>query len=170
MNECEEWLKECLLVFPEIKRKKPEIDYKNISSKKLGYVSARLEKKLDFDPEALLLGKETSICEKKSKPKEFKIFINSRLKEIGNIALRKEIVQNIIIHELLHIENEDLFTISKDYNRRKKKKIHVNGFEQEVFNRYNNLRALKGIMQIQKKEHLDIAIQRILETIKWFEK
>lgn len=89
---------------------------------------------------------------------------------IGNIALRKQIVQKIIIHELLHIENEDLFTLSKEYNRRKKKKIHVNDFDEEVFKRYNQLRELKGIMQIQRKEHLDIAIQRILETIHWFEK
>lgn len=44
MNECEEWLKECLLVFPEIKRKSIRIDYKEISSKRLGYVSAKIEK------------------------------------------------------------------------------------------------------------------------------
>ena len=43
MNECEEWLKECLLVFPEIKRKKINIDYKRIVSKKLGYVSAKID-------------------------------------------------------------------------------------------------------------------------------
>jgi len=170
MNECEEWLKECLLVFPEIKRKKICISYKEISSKKLGYVSAKIEKKLDFNPEALLLGEDSHIKEKKSKPKEFKIFINSKLNRVSNIALRKEIVQNIIIHELLHIGNEDLFTLSKEYNRRKKKKIHVNDFKDEVFNRYNKLRESKGIMQIQKKEYLDIAVHRILETIKWFEK
>lgn len=170
MSECEEWLKECLLVFPEIKRKKLSIDYKEHLSKKLGCVSAKIEKKLDFNPEALLLGEETTISEKKSKPGEFKIFINSRLQRIGNIALRKQIVQNIIIHELLHISNEDLFTLSKEYSRRKKKKVHINDFEEEVFNRYNKLRELRGIMQIQKKEHLDIAIQRILETIRWFEK
>ena len=169
MNECEEWLKECLLVFPETKRKKICIDYKEIASKKLGYVTAKIEKKLEFNPEALLLGEETSIKEKKSEPKEFKLFINSRLNRIRNTALRKQIVQSIIIHELLHILNEDLFTLSKKYGRRKKKKIHVNDFEEEVFNRYNKLRELKGIMQIQKKEHLGIAIQKILETINWFE-
>ena len=170
MSECEEWLKECLLIFPEIKRKKICIDYKEISSKKLGYVSAKIEKKLDFNPEALLLGEETPIKEKKSKPKEFNIFINRKLHRIGNIALRKQVVQNIIIHELLHISNEDLFTLTKKYGRRKKKKIHVNEFEEEVFSRYNALRKLRGIMQIQKREHLEMAIQKILESIRWFEK
>lgn len=170
MNECEEWLKECLLVFPEIKRKKIGIDYKEISSKKLGYVSAKIKRKLDFNPEALLLGEKVPIKEKKLKPKEFKIFINHRFHRIENTALRKQVVQNIIIHELLHIGNEDLFTLSKDYNRRKKKKIHVNDFENEVFNRYNQLRVSREIMPIQKKEHLDMAIQKILETIKWSEK
>lgn len=170
MNECEEWLKECFLVFPDIQRKKIHIDYKEISSKKLGYVSAKIERKLDFNAEALLLGEEAPITEKKIKPKEFKIFINRQMHKIGNIALRKQIVQNVILHELLHIENEDLFTISKVYSRRKKKKIHIHEFEEEVFERYNKLRSLKGIAQIKQKEHLDLAIQKILETINWFEK
>ena len=169
-KECEEWLKECLLVFPEIKRKKISIDYKEIKSKKLGYVSARIERKVDFDPEALLLGEDTRINEKKVKPKDFRIFINNKFNRINNTALRKQIVQNVIIHELLHIMNEDLFTLSKEYNRRKKKKIHINSFEEEVFNRYNKLRELKSVILIQKKEHLDIAIQRILKSISWFEK
>lgn len=170
MDECKGWLDECMEVFPEIRRKKIEIGYKKIASKRLGYVSAKIEKTVDFDPEALLLGEETKIKQGKKKPKEFKIFINSKFEKIKNIALRKQIVQNVIIHELLHISNEDLFTLSKEFNRRKKKKIHVNDFEEEVFKRYNKLRELKGIMQIQKKEHLDIAISRILESINWFNK
>jgi len=169
MNECEEWLKQCFLVFPEIKRKNISIDYKKISNKKLGYVTAKIEKKLDFNPEALLLGEEITVKEKKSKPRDFKIFINDKICRIKNIALRKQIAQTIIIHELLHIQHEDLFTISKQFGKRKKKKIHVIDFEQEVFTRYNKLRELKGIMQIQKREYLDIAIHRILEIINWHE-
>jgi len=168
MDELIDWLDECLLVFPEIKRKKININYKKIASKRLGYVSAKIEKSLNFDAEALLLGEYTKINEVKKKPKDFKIFINSRFQKIGNIALKKQIVLQVIIHELLHIMDEDLFTISKDYNKRKKKKIHVNDFKEEVFNRYNKLRELKGIIQIQKKEHLDIAISKILENIGWF--
>ncbi|HIH31586.1 TPA: hypothetical protein HA235_02665 [Candidatus Woesearchaeota archaeon] len=166
-DECNEWMKECLLVFPELKRKKLKISYKKISPKTLGYVSANIEKKLDFDPEALLLGEETQIKEKKSRPKDYAIFINDKLQRIANIALRKELVQNIIIHELLHVNNDDLFTLSKGYDRRKKKKIHVNGFDNDVFTRYNQLRGIKGIMKIEKKEHLDIAVHKILETIRW---
>lgn len=113
------------------------------------------------------IGRETSVREKKIKPKEFKIFINAKLTKISNTPLRKEAIQNSIIHELLQVENEDLFTIAKEYNRRKKKKLHVNDFEQEVFSRYNQLRRSKGIMPIEKKEHLDIAIQRILESTGW---
>jgi hypothetical protein len=169
-NECKDWMKECLIVFPEIKKKKIEISYKKIISKKLGYVSAKIEKNYDFNPEELLLGKNICIKEKRKKPKEFKIYINDKLVKIKNIALRKEIVQNIIIHELLHIANDDLFTLSKNINKRKKKKIHVNHFEEQIFKRYNKLREIKGIMQIQKKEHLDIAISRILESINWFKK
>ncbi|MFH1052871.1 MAG: hypothetical protein V1740_00470 [Candidatus Woesearchaeota archaeon] len=165
-----EWLNEILEVFPEIKRKKIYVDYKKISSKRLGYVSAKIPRDYDLDPEALLLGETNSVRKKNVKPKEFKILINEKMNKIKNVALRKQIVQHILIHELLHIANEDLFTLSKEYNRRKKKKIHVNEFEEEVFTRFNKLRELKGIMQIQKREHLDIAIHRILESINWFAK
>ena len=88
------------------------------------------------------------------------------MQKIKKEILRKEIVQHILIHELLHIENEDLITISKNYNKRKKKKIHINKFDEEIFNRYNKLRKLKGIMQIQKREYLDMAIKKILKSVK----
>lgn len=169
-NECSEWLNEVKLVFPNLKSKKIFCDYKKMSQKRLGYISTKIERKLDFDPEALLLGEQTKIRKRSLKPKEFSVFINSDLQKIKNLALRKQIVQHILIHELLHIEGEDLITLSKEYNRRKKKKVHINDFEEEVFNRYNQLRELKGIMQIQKKEHLDVAVQRILESINWFKK
>lgn len=167
MNECSDWLDETRVVFPQIKRKKIKSDYKAMSHKKLGYVSAKVEKRLDFDATALLLGEDTRVNQKKIRPKEFKIYINVGLQKIKNIALRKQIVQYILIHELIHIENEDLLTLSKEYNRRKKKKIHTHDFENDVFKRFNELRASKGIMQIQKSEHLEIAMQRILESINW---
>lgn len=169
-NECAEWTNEVKEVFPNLGRKKISADYKTMSGKRLGYVKAKIEQKLDFNPEALILGESNKVQKRRLKPKEFKILINQDLQKIKNPALRKEIVQNILIHELLHIESEDLITLSKDYSRRKKKKIHVNDFEEEVFNRYNRLRELKGIMQIEKREHLDIAIQRILESINWHKK
>jgi len=170
MNELEEWSNECLSVFPEIKRKKIAISYKKITAKRLGYVSAKIEKEIDFDAEALLLGEDINIKEKKKKPKEFKIFINDRFENIKNTALRRQIVQYVIIHELLHIANDNLFTLSKEFNRRKKKKIHINDFDEDVFIRFNKLRESKGIMQIEKRKHLDMAIQRILESIGWFKK
>lgn len=167
-EEIKEWLSEVMQVFPNIKRKKITTDYKKIKSRKLGYVTAKIEQKLDFDPEALILGEQNKVKKRNLKPNEFRIFINQDLKRIKNPALRKEIVQNILIHELLHIESEDLITLSKDYSKRKKKKIHVKDFDDEVFNRYNKLRKLKGIMQISERKHLDVAISRILESINWY--
>lgn len=169
-NECVEWVNEVKEIFPNLNRKKISVDYKKMSGRRMGCVKAKIEQKLDFDPEALILGESNKVQKRRLKPKEFKILINQDLQKIKNPALRKEIVQNILIHEMLHIESEDLITLSKDYSRRKKKKIHVNDFEEEVFNRYNQLRELKGIMQIEKREHLDIAIQRILESINWHKK
>src|SRR3989338_5452874 len=125
MSECKEWLEEVREVFPELKRKRIVADYRSMSHKKLGFVSAKIEKTMNFDADALLLGEDTTVRHKKIKPKEFKIFANAQLQRIKNIALRKQIVQSILIHELTHIENEDLFTLSKEYGRRKQKKVHV---------------------------------------------
>ena len=162
-----EWLLEARDVFPSLDKKAITSEYKKMSPRRLGCVRAKIEQKLDFDPEALLLGQKTTVRKKLTKPSEFRIFINSSLQKIGNVALRKEVAQSILIHELLHIEAEDLVTLSKEYSRRKKKKIHVNQFEDEVFKRFNMLREKKGIMQIEKKEHLEAALSRILASIRW---
>lgn len=169
-NECPEWLYEVRQIFPKLDKKVILSEYKDMSGRRLGYVSANISHKLDFNPENLILGKNTEVKKIIEKPHEFSVFINSDLQKIKNIALRKEIVQNIMIHELLHIESEDLITISKDFSRRGKKKIHIHDFKEEIFNRYNKLREIKGIMKIEKREHLEIAISRILESIKWYKK
>lgn len=170
MEECMEWLAEARNVFPSLDKKVVLAEYKRLGRKSLGCVKARIEQKTVFNPEDLLLGKSSEVRKVRVKPKEFTILINQDLQKVRNIALRKEIVQSIMMHELLHIEQEDLVTLSKDYGRRKKKKVHINEFEEEVFERYNKLRETKGIMQIEKKEHLEIAIQRILESINWYKR
>ena len=170
MQELNLWLSEVKRVFPKLIRKSISVDYKSISKKKLGYVKAKIEQKLDFDAESLLLGQKTEMKKQLKIPSDYKIFINQELLKIKNTALRRQIVQHILIHELLHIENHDLITLSKDYNRRKQKKIHLDECENEIFKRFNQLRALDNIMEIEKREHLEIAISRILEGINWFEK
>ncbi|MCG2718399.1 MAG: hypothetical protein L6408_06155 [Nanoarchaeota archaeon] len=165
IEECMLWLDEIRQPFPKLDKKVILAEYKKMSKKSLGFVKAKIEQKIDFDPEALLLGKNPKIKKKRTKPSEFKIFINQELQKIKNEALRKQVVQSIMVHELLHIENEDLVTLSKDYRRRKKKKIHTKYFEEEYFKRFNQLRKMKGIMEIEKKEHLNIAINKILQSI-----
>ena len=164
-SELASWLDETMQVFPEIKRRAVKIRYKPMSMKTLGRVNAKIEQKLDFDPEALLLGEKQNIRKRRLKPKEFVIQMNSRIQAVKNEALRKEIVQYVILHELLHIKGEDLLTISKDYSRRKKKRIHVSAFESEVFRRFNELRRMRGIMEIEKLEHLEAAVSRIWESV-----
>ena len=165
ISELASWLDETMQVIPEIKRGKVKIEYKPMSAKALGLVKAKIEQKLDLDSEALLLGKKQNIRKRRLKPKEFVIQINERIQRVKNEALRKEIVQYVILHELMHIKGEDLLTISKDYSRRKKKRIHVAEFEDEVFKRFNELRRIRGIMEIEKKEHLETAISRIWQGV-----
>lgn len=162
-----EWLHEARDVFPLLDKKAITSEYKKMGTNRLGCVKAKIEQKLGFDHEALLLGQGPNIRKTIAKPSEFRIFINSSLQKVGNIALRKQVVQSILMHELLHIEGEDLLTLSKQYSRRKKKKIHVKDFENVVFRRFNMLREKKGILQIEKKEHLDIALRRIMDSVRW---
>ncbi len=169
-EECMEWLHETRTIFPKLDNKIILTEYRKMSNKKLGYVSAKIEQKLDFNPESLLLGEPTIMRRKIKKPQEFKVYINQKLQDIENSALRKEIVQHILIHELLHIELDDLVSLSKQYKRRKRKKIHTREFEEEIFRRFNILREKKGITKIEKIKHLEIAIHKILDSINWFEK
>jgi len=47
-------------------------------------------------------------------------------------------------------------------------RIHINDFENEIFERYNKLRELKSLPKIKEKRYLDIAISKILETIRFY--
>ena len=118
-----EWLLEARDVFPSLDKNAITSEYKKMSRNRLGCVRAKIEQKLNFDPEALLLGQKTNVRKITAKPSQFSIFINSSLQKIGNVALRKEVVQSILIHELMHIESEDLLTLSKEYSRRKRRRF-----------------------------------------------
>lgn len=166
-KECMDWLLDCRKIFQKLDNETIHSAYKEMSSRKLGYVSAKFSRKNDFDAEALLLGTQTKIKKLVEKPQVYDIFINKRLGKIRNPLLRKQVVQSVLIHELLHVESGDLFTLSKDYSRRKKKKIHIDDFHKEVFERYNELRELNGLPKIAKQEYLDEAINKILQGIGW---
>ncbi|MFH1224651.1 MAG: hypothetical protein V1676_02500 [Candidatus Diapherotrites archaeon] len=76
MDECTEWLSEARDVFPKLGRKVIFAEYKAMSRRKLGFVRARIERKADFDAEALLLGGgEAKIRKRLLSPAEFNIFI-----------------------------------------------------------------------------------------------
>ncbi|PIN85598.1 MAG: hypothetical protein COV47_01340 [Candidatus Diapherotrites archaeon CG11_big_fil_rev_8_21_14_0_20_37_9] len=161
------WLHEARSIFPKLDKSVIFCYYKPMSTKKLGYVRGKVIYINDFDAEALLLGKETKIAKKIIKPAEYEIFVNSKLQKIRNPLLRKQVAHTIIIHELYHIEQDDLITKSKDYSKRKKKKIHTHNFLEEVFDRYNQLREIKGLPKISNIKHLEEAIHKILGSIGW---
>ena len=152
-------------VFPSLKGKKIECKYKKLPKNTLGRVKGKVFMKRDIDIEALLIEGKVKAKIKREKPKEYEIEINEKFKGIKKEAIRKQIVQHTIIHELLHIENEDLISLTKDYKRRKRKKLHVKEFKNEVFKRYNEVRKLNGLPPIQRREDLDMAIGKIVEEL-----
>ncbi|MCX6802995.1 MAG: hypothetical protein NTY48_00295 [Candidatus Diapherotrites archaeon] len=162
-----DWLFDCRKVFSSIDKETVHSAYKDMNHKKLGYISAKIVKTPMFDAEALLLGTSTEVRHLVQAPEVYNIFINQRLSKIRHPLLRKHVVQTIMIHELLHVESKDLFTLSKEYSRRKKKRIHTNDFDAETFERYNQLRELNGLPKIAKQEYLDEAVHKILQSIGW---
>jgi hypothetical protein len=166
-KECMDWFLDCRKVFPKLDKETVHSAYKEMTHKRLGYVSAKMKKVPDFDAEALLLGTSTNVKHSVQKPEVYDIFINQRISKIRHLLLRKQVVQTIMIHELLHVESKDLFTLSKKYSRRKKKRIHTHDFETETFERYNQLRELNDLPKIAKKEYLDEAVHKILQSIGW---
>ncbi|MBL7169407.1 MAG: hypothetical protein ISS48_00105 [Candidatus Aenigmarchaeota archaeon] len=165
MDDCLEWLFGCRKVFPKLDKLSIRAEYKKMSYKKLGYVKGLIFQKEEIDPEVLLL---EGVVKKKRKKKlrgNFTVFINENFKKVKKKNVRKQVVQSIMVHELMHIEQKDLLTLSKNYKKRKRKKIHVKDFEQEVFDRYNQLRKLKGMTIIGSKEDLDIVVGNVFEKV-----
>ncbi len=167
MSECAEWLDEARAVFPALDRKVIVAEYRKMSCRFLGKVGAKVSRKVDFDAAALMLGLPAKVQSSIKAPDEFAISINAGITAVRDAALRKEVVQSIMAHELMHIEMNDLVESAKDYGRRKRKKFHVAAFEEEVLRRYNALREKRGVPAIAKMEHLNMAVHRILSEAGW---
>lgn len=151
-DECSEWLSECMKVFPKLKKYVITAGYSRAPQKVLARVKVRITRFKDIDVEALLLRGESKTKVTRKLDECYQIEISNRLREIENVEVRKQVVQHSMIHELLHIERKDLETLDKNHRRRRQKKIHVKEFEEEVFQRYNQLRELSGLPAIQKRK------------------
>jgi uncharacterized protein YggL (DUF469 family) len=163
--ECIEWLEECRKAFPKIKRYKIFCDYAKISNKALGRVEGSIQMQRLIDPESLLLNGKAKMKIKRKTIKEFKIKINENLRKIDNSMLRKQAVQYVIIHELMHIENKDLLTLSKKYRKRKTKKIHKKEFKNIVLKKFNTIRQLNGMPRIRNIKHMELAMNEIFSRV-----
>ena len=166
-DECATLLTEVRAVFPKLQRINIEAAYEESFGNNISSMSGASKKDLDFDPEALLTGEETKVVEKKVAAENYAIHINQKLKRIRTQLLRKQVVQHTIMHHLLMVE-EDLENLQEN---QKGKRIVTAGrrFRKKLFERYNQLRQSMGIAEIEKPEHLDAAIHRILHTINWWQ-
>ncbi len=165
-NECENWLKECIKTFPKLKKYSIICNYKRISSKSLGRVKGTVQTQRTIDPESLLLEGEAKIRIKRKTTRDFKIEINRNLEKIENPMIRKQAVKYVIIHELLHIENKDLLTLSKNYKKRKNKKIHKKDFHNAVLEKFNIAREHDKLPSIKNVGHMELAMNTIYSKVK----
>lgn len=142
-------------------------DYAKIPKHIIRRVSSRITVMRDVDPEALLLEGRSDAVIKIKTGGEYTIQINSNIRKVRNPLLRRQVVHHTLIHELLHIENKDLITLSKAYGRRKKKRIHKKEFDEKVHARFNEIRAKSGMPPIKNMADADAAINKVLSDIKF---
>lgn len=154
-----------MVAFPRLKRHSIICQYARTPKNILGRVHGKISVTRDVDPEAVLLEGRSSTVVKRKADGKFRITINENLGKIGHPLLRKQVVQHTIIHELFHIENEDLLTLSKDYTRRKKKRIHKKEFDEKIHERFNEIRTASGLPPVRNMADVDAAIHKIVDGI-----
>lgn len=162
--ECRKWLKDCLRVFQRVKRMRIEITcgYKELPRNVLARTRGKVTVNRDVNPESLLINGVPNARSKKVLHKSFSIEVNAIAKNIENAKLREQVVKNVLVHELIHIERKDILELSKNYHKRRRKRIHT-GIDDEAFNRYNELRAMDDLPKIASKRDLDESVSKVLE-------
>ncbi len=162
--ECRNWLKDCLKVFQHVMRMRIEItcSYKELPKSVLARTNGRVTVNRDVDAESLLLKGTSNAKLRRVLHRSFSIEVNAMVKNIENERLKEQVVKNVLVHELMHIERKDILELSKSYRRRRRKKIHA-GLEDEAFKRYNELRAIEGLPKVARKRDLDKAVSKVFE-------
>jgi hypothetical protein len=159
--ECRKWLKDCLKVFQGVKRMRIEIvcAYRELPKGVLARTRGRVDVNRDVDAKSLLLSGVSKAKSRRTLHKSFSIEVNSAMK---NIELREQVVKSVLVHELMHVERKDLLELSKNYQRRRRKRVHA-GLEKEAFERYNELRSLESLPRIANRRDLDSAVMKVFE-------
>lgn len=162
-TECRSWLKDCLKVFPRVVRMRMEItcSYRELPKDVLARTRGHVTVDRDVNPESLLLGGVSNARLRRRLHKSFSVEVKATVKRIQNERLREQVVKNLLVHELIHIERKDLLELSKSRRRRRRKRIHT-GLDREAFKRYNQLRVVEGLPRIANPHDLDIAVSKVL--------
>lgn len=162
--ECRNWLKDCLKVFQTVRRMRIEMtcSYKELPKNVLARTRGRVSVNRDVDPESLLLKGISNAKSKRVLHRSFSIEVNSKMKNIENERIREQVVKNVLVHELMHVERKDILDLSKSYSRRRRKRVHA-GLGEEAFKRYSQLRAIEGLPRIANRHDLDKAVSKVFE-------
>lgn len=161
--ECKEILIECLRVFKPFRGAYISIDYGTLPKGIAGRVNAEIETTRKRKT-SLLTGIESVRLSRRIKNNEFYIRINENLAKIDDKKLRKEVVTSVIVHELLHIKRKDLLEHSKNYRKRKHKKIHAS-LEAEALEKLNLLRKIEGLNPLKNKNYIEKEIAERVNNI-----
>ncbi len=160
-DECLDFLNDCLKVVSPLRGAYINIGYYDLPKTVLGRVTAEIEITRTKRTTGLFKRHVVTTVRRKIRNKEFYIKINRLFLKIENENFREEIIKSIIIHELLHIERKDLIETSKNYRKRKHKKIH-SSLEREALSRLNALRRIEGLPELSRKNYIEKEISRLI--------
>lgn len=161
MDEVVEWLFECRKVFPKLDKFAIEGAYAPLSYKLLGRMKGAAVSFTDIDAARLLL---EGVADRKRSIKsenKFQIEVNQNLQKIDPPELRKQVVQHVLLHELMHIDYQDHIVSAKSYARRKRKKFHTKEFEEKIHEKYNAIRKAQGLPEIPDADNVHLAVNKI---------
>ena len=160
--ECRKWLKDCLKVFQGVRQMRIEIAcaYRELPKGVLARTRGRVDVDRDVDAASLLLRGVSKAKSRRTLQRSFFIEVNSTVKKLEKAELREQVVKNVLVHELMHVERKDLLELSKSYRERRRKRVHA-GLEREAFERYNRRRALEGLPKIANRRDFERAVMKV---------
>ncbi len=166
-NECMDWLNECMKAFPNLKKYTIACGYAKTPEHIMGRLHSSVAINREVNAEEVLLGGKSAVIVREETSKDFRIEINTKLRNIRNPLLRKQVVMHTIIYELVRIDNMNMVIVRKEGERTRRMRLNKKEFEEEFLRKFNEVRALSGLPPVANMANVNAAIAKILSEIKY---
>tara|TARA_Y100000310_G_C20588892_1_gene766919 strand:+ start:725 stop:1219 length:495 start_codon:yes stop_codon:yes gene_type:complete len=162
LNECQVWVDEIREVFPVLDKYIILADYGRVPKKAMSLVNSKIVRRTKKEIKQLSSISKNHVRIKQLR-REYKVILSKELKELEDIALRRQIILYILVNKLMHIEKKDLLKLNSYYNRIKKRKVDSILLEEESLEKYNHLREKDNLPKVLSIQEVNLAINEVIE-------